>query len=391
MQIKPAVLDRLLLSKSFLERIRFQPAAVQDRYTLAASIIAAHDAAELAIAAICDQRECLPRKGISYLMDYFEPLKAAVHPDRDVLAKEYFRSLNTARNVLKHQGLFPDAQQWARAGESVFQYIVQWCRDYLGVSLPDLDEAALIWDEDVRRLYDDAKRSAGECDFKAALEKLSMALSRVFEINPALHGFEAGLARTEDAIRVAGFGVHGNDFLSLQKFLPYVSRWGRDVNVPRWKQSEYGHPGNWDKHNVAFCLSRFVDVAIKLQGARWIPSPVSRNLLYELQVEAVKDGVEIWHYVAEAGSAPSALGGWPGGAPLKKEVVRVLRQTEKIRATARRTPDIGNQSILAITLSGELESLEVLASDVKVTCVPREDERLNKYWPNLPEIPWEPE
>jgi hypothetical protein len=44
MPLKPEVLDRLLLSKSFLERIRFQPVAVHDRHTLAANIIAAHDA-----------------------------------------------------------------------------------------------------------------------------------------------------------------------------------------------------------------------------------------------------------------------------------------------------------------------------------------------------------
>ena len=76
MPLKPEVLDRLLLSKSFLEKIRFQPVAVHDRHTLAANIIAAHDAAELAIASVCDQLGCLPQKGASFLMDYFESYKA---------------------------------------------------------------------------------------------------------------------------------------------------------------------------------------------------------------------------------------------------------------------------------------------------------------------------
>jgi hypothetical protein len=60
MPLKPEVLDRLLLSKSFLEKSRFQPVALYDRHTLAANIIAAHDAAELAIASVCDQLGCLP-------------------------------------------------------------------------------------------------------------------------------------------------------------------------------------------------------------------------------------------------------------------------------------------------------------------------------------------
>ena len=76
MPLKPEVLDRLLLSKSFLDRIRFQPVPVHDRHTLAANIIAAHDAAELAIAAIADEVGCSHMNaGKTYLMDYFDPIE----------------------------------------------------------------------------------------------------------------------------------------------------------------------------------------------------------------------------------------------------------------------------------------------------------------------------
>src|SRR5690242_14900179 len=97
---KAEVLDRLLLAKSFLDRIRFQPVAIHDRHTLASHIIAAHDAAELSIAAVCDQLGALPKnKGNAYLMDYFEPLEKAV--SKTVHAKDYFRNLNQTRNGLK--------------------------------------------------------------------------------------------------------------------------------------------------------------------------------------------------------------------------------------------------------------------------------------------------
>src|ERR1035438_4136880 len=74
MPLKPEVLDRLLLSKLFLEKIRFQPVAVHDRHTLAANIIAAHDAAELAIAGVCDQLGCLPQKGVSFSWTISSPI-----------------------------------------------------------------------------------------------------------------------------------------------------------------------------------------------------------------------------------------------------------------------------------------------------------------------------
>jgi hypothetical protein len=112
--LKPAVLERLLLSKSFLDRIRFQPVAVYDRHTLAANIVAAHDSSEFAVAAICDQLGCLPPKRPAYLMDYLGSLKSSQHPTKDVPARAYFRDLNDVRNLLKHpkhQGLYPDHKQ----------------------------------------------------------------------------------------------------------------------------------------------------------------------------------------------------------------------------------------------------------------------------------------
>src|ERR1017187_8906239 len=236
MPLKPEVLDRLLLSKSFLEKIRFQPVAAHDRHTLAANIIAAHDAAELAIAGICDQLGCLPQKGDRYLMDYFGSYKTA--RGTDLFAKDYFRNLNSVRNSLKHQGLFPDAKQWSGVGETVFQYIAKWCLDDLAESFSDLDESALLLDSNVKRLYDEARQSAGQADYKTTLEKLAFALSIVFEENAALRGFEAGNANTEDVIRVVGFGVHGNDFLALQQFLPRIRRWSTEVNSLQWNRSE---------------------------------------------------------------------------------------------------------------------------------------------------------
>jgi hypothetical protein len=402
MLLKPEVLDRLLLSKSFLEKIRYQPVAAHDRHTLAANVIAAHDAAELAIAGVCDQLGCLPQKGNSYLMDYFESFKNA--RATDVYAREYFRNLNTARNGLKHQGLFPDTKQWARVGETSFQHITKWCWDYLVESFTELDESTLLLNASVKQLYDEARQSARNKDCKTTLEKLALALSIVFEENSALRGFEAGNSTAEDAIRVVGFGVHGNDFLALQQFLPHVSRWGARSNVPTWKQSSFGHPGNWHENSATFCLQTFVDVAIKLQGAQWIPGALGRAILYDQQITTLKDGVEFWRWVPDVpeGKSRPFEAFYGIGEKTKQEIKQLLpHRGEKLRAfvSLASVPPAGGASVftiqdddtLSVMLTDTFESWSVRAADVKVTCVPKESEIVRRHYDWLPEIDWEPE
>jgi len=402
MPLKTEVLDRLLLSKSFLEKIRFQPVPQHDRHTLAANIIAAHDAAELALAGICDQLGCLPQKGVSYLMDYFEPLKKS--RNAEVSAREYFRNLNDVRNSLKHQGLFPDAKQWAGVGEKSFQHISKWCEEYLQESFTELDESALLFDAEVKRLYDEAKEHAKRGEFKITLEKLAVALSKVFEENSALYGLEAGRSNAEDAIRVVGFGIHGNDFLALQQFLPHISDWGITANGPQWKQSDYGHPGNWREDSAAFCLRTFVDIAVKLQGAQWIPGPLSRDSLYDQQVEVLRDNVEFWRDVPVT-TLDTSVGAFAGiGGTITRETKQLLpHKGEKLRMMVNLNTnafgffaqilDDGDKKgrILTVIPLGKFEPWQVRESDIKVTCVPKEAAFVKQYYGWLPEIDWEPE
>ena len=407
MPLKPEVLDRLLLSKSFLERIRFQPVALHDRHTLAGNIIAAHDSAELAAAAICDHLSCLPQKGASYLMNYIDALGQATC--KDVPARAYFRNLNDTRNLLKHQGLFPDSRQWSRGGEVVFQNITKWSSDYLDESFEDIDESALLVDPDVKKLYDAARHSHSLGSYKDALEQIAMALSLVVANNLALRTFDVGVPSSEDAIRLAGFGVHGNDFLALQEFLPHIRRWGNYANVPRWEQSSFGHPGNWTQRSVASCLRTFVDVAVKIQGAQWIPGALKRDALYVQQIEALTDSVEIWRYVQKTksvvpGTVP--LAALLSGSEVEREVVRVLGRGDKIRASVSLARESTGNSLRDGLLGGPSKSKDILdvvtlgedsfygqmrLSDVKITCIPRDEDYIRKYFAGLSEFEWDPE
>ncbi len=91
---------------------------------------------------------------------------------------------------------------------------------------------------------------------------------------------------------------------------------------------------------------------------------------------------------------------------MKKEVVRVLKLGETLRATvsvsternaspaalALAGGEIKNYDVLNV-LSPELEVFFafVLSKEVKVTCVPKDVDYVKQYYSWLPTIDWEPE
>src|ERR1700693_797920 len=66
--LRQDVLDRLLVAKGLLGPIRFAQPPRPDRISLARQILAAHDAAELALAAIARHLDSLPQSSQTYLM-----------------------------------------------------------------------------------------------------------------------------------------------------------------------------------------------------------------------------------------------------------------------------------------------------------------------------------
>jgi hypothetical protein len=397
-ELRKEVIERLLLAKPLLAQLRFHSTAEPDSKFLASQIMTAHDAAELVLAAISDQRGVLPSKDRHYLMDYFEPLKT-LHPEHEVFAKEYFSQLNRVRINIKHHGIFPDPRQWARVGEASCSYISKWCTDYLGIPLEKLDEATLLSSDEVKRFYYEARAAILGKDYKGALEFLARALFTLFSENAALRGLQVGRAKPEDAIRLSGFGVHGNDFLALQEFLPECVRAEKSGLITKWHQDRFGHPGNWRENAAHFCASTFLDVALKIQNASWIPGAIEYLYLYEQQVTAVRDGAEIWTFESEPGAT---LLDQVTGAKMHRKVVRTLRKNESLRARVTLakplsafTPSVVSESPKTYLISFEAPTPvyggSILAEDVRVISVPRETEFVRKYFPWLPETEWIPE
>jgi hypothetical protein len=381
------VVDRLLVAKGLLAKIRFLPVAHPDRISLAQAILTAHDAAELAIAAVARHLDKLPTSKHAYLMDYFPAIKE-LHPNEGVPGHEYFRQLNNVRIAIKHHGNFPEPQQWYRVGELTYEHLSEWCRRYLDLSFDKLDQSDLIINQEVKELYDTAMDFFQEGKYKKTLEHLAFAAETLFRSNQALRNLIVGKARAEDAIKLAAFGVHANDFLALQEFLPSSYSIPFHSRTVKWDQKSYGHPGNWNITAAEFCLKTFVDVALRIQNADWIPGAIEFDILYEHKITALVDGVEIFQ--EKPGSGLSGLLN-PG-----RVVVRTLNKSESFRCHV--SPKnvlaflagIKENPILSIVNLDQDLSGEVEADKVHVTCVPKDNKLVREYFPDLPEVEYKP-
>jgi len=377
------VIDRLLVAKDLLEKISSSPIANPDRYTIAMHVLTAHDAAELAIAGIAHHLGKLPQSSKSFLMDYFSPI-SEIHPNEEVPGRGYFSQLNQVRIGIKHTGIFPDPKQWFRVGETTRSYVSIWCDKYLSISLDDLDESDMIFDDDVKNQYDIAKKAFTDGDHKGVLENLAKALNLLFESNHALRNLHVGTPNAEEALKLSAFGVHANEFLALQEFLPraYLSNDGQIVI--NWDREKYGHPANWRQDAAEFCLKSFVSVALRIQDAEWIPGAIEFDIVYEHKITALVDGVEI---VQERSKGLFE--------PKEKVVVQTLKKGESILGNV----EFKNDYLMYAMLGKEYKPVlsfmsykkpiifgEIEADKVHITCVPKNNELVREYFPKLPEL-----
>lgn len=388
--LRPETIQQLLFSKSLLSEILFSPEAEASLFSIAKKILVAHDAVELGIAAIAYQIGALPTTK-RFLMEYFDPIRSKMHQGQEVEGKEYCRKLNIVRGELKHGMIYPNPKEWINVGDKIYSYLSDWCRQYLQISLDDLDNSILIKNPQVKQFYDNAKMELSSANYQEVLELLAKAAFLLFEDNSALRSLQVGIAKAEDAIKLAAFGVHANDFLALQEFLPQVTRESDRVLSIRWIQKSFGHPGNWRKDSASFCTTAFLDLALKIQNADWIPGPIDFLAIYEYKIEALKDNVEIW----SEDYSEVAQEGFISISPSRR-VVRVLKKGESIQGMIYRErkktlgllgfSQVANKDPEKVSIISEDIKGEVNLQDVKITCVPRESDFVKEYLPDLPSI-----
>ena len=266
--VRENVLRRLLVSKHFLASSVGQLTSNSDPIVVAKMILSAHDTADLTLAAIVEQLRVPDLSSWIYLLDYPYKIEEHIRPKDIFPGTGFWRQLNTARNDFKHEGILPDTRTWYRVIENTWEWVDTWCQTYLEISLNEIDLDELLANVPVKALYREANSLYLQGRYRATLESLSMALYQVLEAFPSIRFPVFGRGNTHDALMLATFGVRPSDFLSLQAFLPSVSKAMESGKlVVEWKLRETGHPGNWSQRNVRFCLEAFIDIVLKVQHA----------------------------------------------------------------------------------------------------------------------------
>lgn len=121
--------------------------------------------------------------------------------------------------------------------------------------------------------------------------------------------------------------------------------------------------------------------------------------LYEYKITAKSEGVEVWTDVVQSEGAWERVWGF---GPRKREVVKVLGRGEAVQGYLWRLegeeyadPDATESGVRvsAVKFCGPPtggSTWYVKKEQVAVTCIPRDDPFVAKYFPGLPEQEWLP-
>jgi hypothetical protein len=396
MSLRKEVLDRLILAKSILSSAGRALGGQPNAHVIARRVLNAHDAADLVFASIADHQHKLRSKGKASAM-----MECLALIDSANKYEGYFRQLNEARNGLKHVGNLPNSGQWADVIEEVFDKLSDLCVRTLGTSFQQLDRGELLFSDEARAYLAAARAARLSGDFRVALEEIGKALFVSLEHVSGAGGIQVGSAKAEDALKLTAFGVSANDFLRLQEFLPLVSgrpkeafdRWQPDETS--WKQSEFGHPGNWREEVVDFCIEAYLDIGLRVQDALPIPNAIELWILYQYRVTAKDDQVEVWRDAVQVHRAGIPL------PVLQPQHRRYLKKGESVTISASTKPLVSED----LSADGKLiKRVQVSRTDygfgfgadyaefvnfdqVEIVCVPAE--WTHERYPALSEVPWQ--
>jgi hypothetical protein len=385
--IRPDVAIRLVSAKQFLVASAGQLTPNSDAVLVGKMILTAHDAAELAVAAIANHLGVeLPDR--TYLTGYPALIERQLSV-QTFPGKEFLRQLDRVRTSFKHHGIRPNSADWFRVIEKTWDWVEQWCATYLGMSLEDIDLAQLIENSRVKDLYLAAKNEYEGNNFEAALENLAKGLYLTLDRFPGITFPVLGERNAEHALLLSAFGVRPSDFLRIQELLPSVAKTKEGVLVPKWNFRGTGNWANWTRDNVEFCLEALVDIAIKVQHAPRLPIVFEFSWVFDDVITATSDDIELWQIKWE--------GQWPMARQSGTTVVKRLKKGESLRCRlvepAIEFPSfaaLSGQQPIDTSGSVQVRSDEidgnwafVERSQVEISCAPKDSPWIRELCPHL--------
>ncbi len=276
-----------------------------DPLSVAQSILLAHDASELVLAGLAASiGATFKDKHKTFLMDYVN----AIEEKKQLGMKLFFNELNEARVSFKHLGIPPNTNHFYDCVVKTRRHLDEACRKCLGQSLEEVGLDALIEDNDARDLYSQSKTLRHQGCFRESLESLALALRQALNTTPFAYVVTVGKPETEAALHLLGCGVDPSMFMSLQEFLPTVEL----SDAIKWDTRDRGHPANWTRENVDYCLAAALKIILQIQHAQFGAHAMPFQYVFDDVLTANTDGV-ILH--AERGGMYRVLF---GGQPSRK-------------------------------------------------------------------------
>src|SRR5580704_9177178 len=255
-----------------------------DPLSVAQAILLAHDASELVLAALATSMGATFKdKHKTFLMDYVNSIEEKKH----LGIKLFFNELNEARVAFKHFGIPPNVLHFYDCVVKARNHLDEACRACLGQSLEEVGLEALIEDDVARELYSQSMVLNQQGKFKECLESLGLAFRRALNVTPFAYDVSVGEPETEAALHLLGSGVDPSMFMSVQEFLPSVGL----GDAIKWSLRERGHPGNWTRENVEYCLAAVLKIILQIQHAQFSAHAIPFRYVFEDVLTAKRDGV----------------------------------------------------------------------------------------------------
>jgi Tfp pilus assembly protein PilZ len=144
MEIMRRVREQLILSRKLLTMPDTPGLTLSDLPALAHDLIVCYGAADLALAAICVQLECVPDRKYICLPDYFDSLQKRAHAKGAGQEVDYVGELHAVRSNAQLRALPVDPRRWSRAKKETLEHVARWCQEFLGLGLFELDSVAVL-------------------------------------------------------------------------------------------------------------------------------------------------------------------------------------------------------------------------------------------------------
>lgn len=172
--VREETVRSLLVAKHLLAANSGQLTPNSDAVAVARTILASHDAADLAAAAIASECNVPGLSERTYLTDY--PRKIESHTGIPFPGGDFVKQVNAARVAFKHHGTLPDPRQWYTVIDRTWDWIDNWCQSYLGLSIADINLEHLLTDLEVKKHYNAANEHHIARRYSDAIAELASAL-----------------------------------------------------------------------------------------------------------------------------------------------------------------------------------------------------------------------